>query len=187
MPATMRGLTGRNRRRLSPELDEVLWKKIIDVNLNGVMLCMKYEVPAMLKQGGGVIVNIASTAGITQGPGAYAYTASKHGVVGLTKVAAVAYAKAGIRVNSVCPGFVETPMTAGAPRGTQAAGRGYAYRSDGSESPKRLPAPLCGSAQTWLVSLRELPSLWMVALLQFEDGGILILQAKPSDGQKWEA
>jgi len=92
------------------ELDEVLWKRIMDVNLNGVMLCMKYEISPMLKQGGGVIVNIASVAGITHEPGSYAYTASKHGVVGLTKVAAVAYAKAGIRVNSVCPACIETPM-----------------------------------------------------------------------------
>jgi NAD(P)-dependent dehydrogenase (short-subunit alcohol dehydrogenase family) len=98
-----------------PELDEDLWKRIMDVNLNGIMLCMKYEVPPMLKQGGGVIVNIASMSGITQEPGSYAYTASKHGVVGLTKVAAVAYAKVGIRVNSICPAIIETPMTASAP------------------------------------------------------------------------
>jgi NAD(P)-dependent dehydrogenase (short-subunit alcohol dehydrogenase family) len=97
------------------ELDEALWKKVMDVNLNGVMLCMKYEVPPMLKQGGGVIVNIASIAGITHEPGSYAYSASKHGVVGLTKVAAVAYAKEGIRVNSICPAVVETPMFASAP------------------------------------------------------------------------
>lgn len=97
------------------DLDESLWKRIMDVNLNGVMLCMKYEVSPMLKQGGGVIVNIASLGGITHDPGYYAYTASKHGVVGLTKVAAIAYAKEGIRVNSICPAVVETPMFASAP------------------------------------------------------------------------
>ena len=97
------------------ELDEAMWERIIDVNLNGVMLCMKYEIPPMLKQGGGVIVNIASLAGILHEPGCYAYTAAKHGVVGLTKAAALEYAKTGIRVNAVCPACVETPLLAAAP------------------------------------------------------------------------
>jgi NAD(P)-dependent dehydrogenase (short-subunit alcohol dehydrogenase family) len=93
-----------------PEFDIGLWQRIIDVNLKGVMLSMKYEVPPMLKQGRGVIVNMSSLAGLLQDPGCYAYTATKHGVVGLTKVAALAYAKAGIRVNAICPAIVETPM-----------------------------------------------------------------------------
>jgi NAD(P)-dependent dehydrogenase (short-subunit alcohol dehydrogenase family) len=98
------------------ELDEAMWERIMEVNLKGVMLCMKHELAPMLKQGGGVIVNIASLAGLLQEPGAsYAYTASKHGVIGLTRVAASEYAKRGIRVNAICPACVETPMLATAP------------------------------------------------------------------------
>jgi len=97
------------------EVDEDMWDKIIAVNLKGVMLCMKHEVPPMLKQGGGVIVNIASLGGLFAEPGSYAYTASKHGVMGLTKVAAFQYARDGIRISAVCPACIDTPMLASAP------------------------------------------------------------------------
>jgi NAD(P)-dependent dehydrogenase (short-subunit alcohol dehydrogenase family) len=88
------------------------WDRTININLKGVWLCLKYEIKQMLKQGGGgAIVNMSSTLGLVGSVGAAAYSASKHGVIGLTQTAALENAKAGIRINSVCPGFTETPMT----------------------------------------------------------------------------
>src|SRR6266508_493862 len=98
------------RERLA-DVDEAVFDRIIAVNLRSIFLCMKYEIRQLLEQGsGGAIVNIASTNSFRPQPNQSAYTASKHGVLGMTRNAAIDYAPDGIRINAICPGAIDTPM-----------------------------------------------------------------------------
>jgi NAD(P)-dependent dehydrogenase (short-subunit alcohol dehydrogenase family) len=134
------------------DYDESEWDRVIAVNLKGVWLCMRAEIRQFTKQGtGGAIVNTASAAGLVGSHSMPAYTAAKHGVVGITKVAALEYARAGIRVNDVCPGVVDTPlvhgMTAGRPRLEQAL-------AEAEPVGRRARPEEIGEAVAWLCSDR---------------------------------
>jgi NAD(P)-dependent dehydrogenase (short-subunit alcohol dehydrogenase family) len=103
------GIEGDRARTGDYDFDE--WRRVLAVNLDGVFLCMKAEIAAMLPRGGGAIVNVGSTASLGGAAGMPAYTASKHAVLGLTRAAALDYADRGIRINTLCPGSFRTPMS----------------------------------------------------------------------------
>lgn len=96
---------------LLADTDASVFDSVLAVDLKGVFLCMKYEIQLMLQHGGGAIVNNASIAGMIADPGISAYVAAKHGVIGMSKAAAIEYASQGIRINALAPGLVETAMT----------------------------------------------------------------------------
>lgn len=132
--------------------------RVIAINLKGTFLCMKYEIAAMLKKGSGSIVNVASVQGLVSGAGSAIYSASKHGVVGMTKGAALDNACTGIRVNAICPGTIETPLAK-----QYYAERGLPLPSDTSRIPMgRVGRPeeiaqavkwLCSSASSYVTGI----------------------------------
>lgn len=144
--------------------DNANWNRVLDINLNGVFFAMREEIPAMLESGGGAIVNTSSIAGILGFPNLSPYVASKHGVVGLTKTAAVEFSSDGLRVNAVLPGVIETPMVA----------------RSGEQDPEATEQTIAGIPASRLGQPEEIASA--VVWLCSEDASYVTGQPLPVDG-----
>jgi NAD(P)-dependent dehydrogenase (short-subunit alcohol dehydrogenase family) len=156
------GVQSHNRQLAEITLAE--WERVIRVNLTGTFLCMRYELPALRRRGGGAIVNTASNGGLCAIPHAPAYVASKHGVVGLSKAAAVDYAPDNIRVNSLCPALTLTPMLDAVAAGTDMLARQEAVTPLG-----RLADPAeIAAAAVWLCSTQ---ASYVTGIAMSVDGG----------------
>jgi NAD(P)-dependent dehydrogenase (short-subunit alcohol dehydrogenase family) len=150
------------------DCDEAVFDRLVAVNLKSIFLCMKYEVRAMLSRGGGAIVNIASTNSFRPQPNQATYTATKHGVVGMTKAAAIDYARHGIRINAVAPGAIDTPMLRHA---MEVRGRSESDVVDRLSLVGRFGAPEeIANAVLWLCSDRSTYTMGHVLAV---DGGYL--------------
>ncbi|MFT4560553.1 MAG: NAD(P)-dependent dehydrogenase (short-subunit alcohol dehydrogenase family) [Gammaproteobacteria bacterium] len=158
------GIEGPTAKILDVPIED--WDRVIRVNLTGVFICMKCEVEQMVKQdGGGSIVNTASAAGLIGIPGAASYNSAKHGVVGLTKTVALEYATKKIRVNAVCPGFIETPMLG---RVTEASAK-IRDQMIGAVPMRRVAEPSeIGEVAAWLMSDK---SSYVTGVAMPVDGG----------------
>lgn len=152
--------------------DNELWNRILSINLSGSFYCLRAALPAMLERGWGRIINIASIAGKTGAPYIAAYSASKHGVLGLTRAAALEYAAKGITVNAICPGYVDTEMTA---RGVE-----NITAKTGRPAEEALAAIKRMSPQNRLVTSEEVAALAL--LLASEEGRAINGQAINVDG-----
>jgi NAD(P)-dependent dehydrogenase (short-subunit alcohol dehydrogenase family) len=154
------------------ETSDEFWRRHLDVNLTGTFYCMREALPAMVERGWGRVINVASVAGKTGAPYVAAYTASKHGVLGLTRSVALEVARTGVTVNAVCPGYVDTDMTARAVENIRAkTGRGEA---EALEAIKRM------SPQQRLVTPEEVAALAL--LLASHEGRGITGQAINVDG-----
>jgi NAD(P)-dependent dehydrogenase (short-subunit alcohol dehydrogenase family) len=157
------------RRAPAAEITEKEWRQVFDVNVLGIHLCMRNEIPLMLARAGGIIVNTASGAGLVGIKSASAYAATKHAVVGLTRSAALDYAKLGIRINAVCPGITDTRMINGITGGTEEGRAALVER----EPIGRLGLPEeIASAVLWLSS-RD--AGFMIGCALAVDGGYTVI------------
>lgn len=155
----------------APTADYTLeqWNGVIALNLTGVFLCLKHEIPQMVAQGGGAIVNTSSGAGLIGFAGLPGYVASKHGVIGLTRAAALEYVKAGVRINAVCPGSTRTPMLEGFMGGDPVIEKAMAQ----SAPIGRLARPEeIAEAMVWLLSDA---ASFMVGHALAVDGGAVVM------------